>query len=365
MGKSLRTLGSFAMVLVVSTTLTSCHGLPHAKAVITGLDFPAGFTIDPNNHVIWYAERFTGEIRRRDLSTNQDTLVWTVTNVITSGEQGLLGLALHPGYPSSPFLYAYASRNVGGERNQVLKITLSQGVGTSQQVIMDDPNIGSNHNGGRIKFGPGGNLYVAIGEHGNAANAQTINGNTNLAGKVLRMTPDGGVPADNPFAGRFVWAYGIRNSFGFTFDPSNGNLWLDDNGPECNDEVDRILKGGNYSWGPEATCATPPDAPQNTTQSGPTPRRQPVRFYGSAMGITGTAFCWNCGLGAGINGRLLFSTFNNGQFHSLTLNSSRTAVVNDVIVYDHPTGVLSVETRPGQPVYFSDSSAIYELTPVG
>jgi glucose/arabinose dehydrogenase len=227
---------------------------------------------------------------------------------------------------------------------------------------MDDPGIATVHNGGRIKFGPDGNLYAVIGEHANAANAQTINGNANLAGKVLRMTPDGGVPADNPFAGSLIWAYGIRNSFGFTFDPSQGNLWLTDNGPTCNDEVNRIVKKGNYSWGSEATCATPPNPPLNTNQSGSTPRQQPQQFY-SAQGITGTAFCTSCGLGNDLEGRLLFSTVNNGQLHSLTLNGPRTSVVSDTIVYDHPNGVLSIETRgSGQPIYFSDSTAIYQLS---
>jgi glucose/arabinose dehydrogenase len=346
--------------------LTSCHGLPHAHAVISSLKFPAAFTIDPNGHTIWYAERYNGEIHRRDLDTGKDTLVWTVPNLITAGEQGLLGLALHPGWPSSPYVYAYASRKVGGvERDQILKISTSLGKGYAQKVIMDEKNIRPVHNGGRIKFGPDGALYAVVGEHANQVNAQTINGNTNLGGKVLRMTPDGGVPAGNPFPGSVVWAYGIRNSFGFTFDPRQGNLWLTDNGPTCNDEMNRIIKAGNYGWGPQATCATPPSAPLNTNQSGALPRQLPRHFY-PAQGITGTAFCAGCGLGDKLEGRLLFSTFNNGQFHSLTLDAQRTGVVNDTIVYDHPRGVLSVETQgPGHPVYFSDSTAIYRLTLVG
>ncbi len=123
---------------------------------------------------------------------------------------------------------------------------------------MDEKNIATVHNGGRIKFGPDGALYAVVGEHANAVNAQTVNRNTNLGGKVLRMTPDGGVPAGNPFPGSFVWAYGIRNSFGFTFDPTQGSFWLTDNGPSCNDEVNRIVKAGNYGWGPQATCNVPP-----------------------------------------------------------------------------------------------------------
>jgi glucose/arabinose dehydrogenase len=349
-------------ILLASSLLSGCFGLPHAQAVITGLDFPGAFTLDPNNHEIWYAERFNGEIHRRDLTTNQDTLVYTVSNLITAGEQGLLGIALHPNFPASQFVYAYASRNISGNRNQILKITLSGGVGVSEQVLIDDPGITTIHNGGRIKFGPDGNLYAVIGEHSNPANSQTINGNTNLAGKVLRMTPDGAVPGDNPIAGSFIYAFGIRNSYGFSFDPANNNLWLDDNGPSCNDEVDLIIAGGNYAWGPEQTCVQPPPNPQNTNQSGPLPRILPKKFY-PAMGITGSAFCSSCGLASGFNGKLLLSTVNDGKFHMLTLNAARDTVTSDVVVYDHPSGVLSLETRPGQPIFFSDATSIYRLAP--
>ena len=101
------------------------------------------------------------------------------------------------------------------------------GVGFAQTPIVSDIGAGFNHNSGRIAFGPDGFLYAAVGEHGNAANAQTISGNTNLAGKVLRLNPNGQVPADNPFPGSYVWAYGMRNSFGFAFDPVQAHLWSD------------------------------------------------------------------------------------------------------------------------------------------
>jgi glucose/arabinose dehydrogenase len=355
---------SVTVLFVSAIVLAGCHGNPHAKAVITGLEFPAAFTVDPSdNNAIWYGERNTGEIRRRDLQNGQDTLVFTVSNVLTAGEQGLLGLALHPSFPQSPYLYAYASRDVNGARNHILRITISNGVGVSSQVILDDPGITPNHNGGRIKFGPDGNLYAAIGDHSSSANAQIVNGNANLAGKVLRMTPTGGVPADNPILGSLVWARGIRNSFGFAFDPVTNGLWLTDNGPSCNDEVNRILRGGNYGWGSGATCTTPPPAPQNTNQSGTAPI-QPAAFY-TSQGITGLAFCDGCGLSPPFEDRIFFSTVTNGQLHSLTLNAARTAVVSDSVVYDHSAGILSIETQPGRAVYFSTANAIYRFEYAG
>ena len=357
-----RGLPALALCLVSMTSLTVCHGGTHAEAVFTGLQFPAAFTVDPNNNTIWYAERFTGEIRRRNMSGGPDTLVWTVPNLLTDGERGLLGLALHPNYPASQFLYAYATRDVGGTpTNQILRITLSGGVGVSQTVIMNDPGAGLVHNGGRIAFGPDGFLYAVVGEHGIPSNSQTISGNTNLAGKVLRLGPNGEIPAGNPFPGSYIWAYGIRNSFGFTFDPApGGSLWLTDNGPACNDEVNRIVRAGNHAWGPQAVCTSPPPAPQNTNQSGPQPRRLPQHFYADSSGITGAVFCQACKLGR--NGRLLVGNVSSGEIRSLTLDGARQNVVDDELIYDHPRGVVSLETRPGQPIYFSDFGGIYRLT---
>jgi glucose/arabinose dehydrogenase len=349
-----------AGVLLAGSALTGCHGGPHAIPVITGVDWPTSFFVTPDQGGIWYSERFTAEIHRRNLHTNNDVLVYTVPDVVTAGEQGLLGVALPPDYPTSSFVYAYATRQVGGvARNQVLKITISGGVGVASQVIFD-AGAGSFHNGGRIAFGPDGMLYIVEGENGTPANAQNLSA-TNKPGKIHRITPDGGVPADNPIAGNTIWAFGIRNSFGFGFDPTNNQLWATDNGPECNDEVDRIVKGGNYSWGPNETCSGPLVAPDNTNQDGPAPQRKPKHFYAGTIGITGLAFCSSCGAGPGSDGALLVGASNNGHIRRLTLDAARANVTAEALLFDHTGPVLSVESRPGQPVYFSDTSAIYLL----
>ena len=348
-------------VVLAGSALTGCHGGPHAVAVITGLESPTSFYVSSDNTRIWYAERFTGEIRRRNLQNGNDALVFTVSNVLGGQEQGLFGVALHPNFPTTQFLYAFATRQTGnGARNQVLKITLSNGVGVASQVIFES-GAASHHNGGRIEFGPDGQLYIVVGENTVAANSQNL-GATNKAGKIHRITPDGAVPADNPIAGNTIWAYGIRNSFGFGFDPTNNQLWATDNGPQCNDEIDRITKGGNYAWGQNATCGGPLLAPDNTNQDGPTPRRKPKHFYANPIAVTGLGFCSSCGAGSAAEGAMLVGAANNGHIRRLTLDSGRVNVVSESLYYDHVGAVFSVETRPGQPVYFSDPSGIYRLT---
>ena len=179
----------------------------------------------------------------------------------------------------------------------------------------------------------------------------------------MRLNADGTVPSDNPSAGSPIIAYGIRNSFGFTFDPPTGRLWLTDNGPECNDEIDLISRTSvhNYGWGPSETCGSPPPAPRNTNQDGPSPVL-PKFFFPTPPGLTGAVFCHQCGLSSG--GQLFFGDFNNGKIHRATLTSARTGIVAQAPFYDHPDSVLSLESPDnGGPIYFSTTTNIFRLNP--
>jgi glucose/arabinose dehydrogenase len=328
------------------------------KTVATDLAFPAAFTFAPGGN-IFYGERFTGEIRILNPKQDTDRLFFTVPDVVADGERGLLGLALHPDYPDSPYVYAYATREVpGGLRNQIVRITNQGGKGTGLKVIFSSgTGVGVYHDGGRILFGPDGNLYAIVGEGHSPSNAQSLE---NPAGKILRMTPLGKGPDDNPFEGSRIFAYGIRNSFGFTFDPRTDRLWETENGPQCNDELNHIVAGGNYGWGPTWTCDSPPDPPDNTNRDGADPIR-PKRWYSPPIAPTGVAFCERCRLGPGSNGRLFFGAWNTGEIRRVTLTPNRLGVASQKIVFTHDSGILSIEVGPGGRLYFSDPTAIYKL----
>ena len=192
----------------------------NARAISpTALAFPAAFTVTPDGSRILYGEHSTGRIVRLKVATGARTPFFTIPNA-----RGLLGVALSPNYPSDGRVWAFVTRNVSGTpTNQLLRIRED---GTGFAVLRSFPT--GLHNGGRIMFGPDGKLYVVVGENGNPALAQSL---AILAGKMLRLNPDGTVPSDNPRAGSPIIAYGIRNSFGFTFDPETGRLWETDNGP--------------------------------------------------------------------------------------------------------------------------------------
>ena len=337
------------------------HGTPAAIGAVpvaTGLAWPAGFTFAPDGR-IFYGERFTGEIRIYDPSTGSNTLFFTISNISTQGEQGLLGIALPPQFATTrPYVFAYATRTTpSGLRNQIVRIKDVSGTGTSPKIIFSSDTVaGAYHDGGRILFGPDGNLFVVVGEGHDSSNSQDL---TNNAGKILRMNGNGQAPPDNPHPPSLIWSYGHRNSFGMAFDPVTGRLWETENGPDCNDELNRIVKGGNFGWGPKETCDG--QAPQNTNNSGPTPRILPKRFYTPTIAPTGTVFCHGCRLGSASKDRLFFGAFNTSQIRRVTLTSSRLGVASQEVVFTNDKGVLSMERGPKGGIYFSDPNGIFKL----
>ena len=327
-----------------------------AREVAGGLNQPVAFTFGPGG-VLWYVEKASGQVRTFDLDTDQDRLFYEVARVNGDGERGMLGIALHPRYPDQPYVYVYATRTVAGRlRNQILRITDLGGDGGDRRVIFSSPASSSPyHNGGRILFGPDGMLYAIVGDGHDASNSQDLTRNDR--GKILRMTPDGDIPASNPRNSR-MFAYGIRNSFGFAFDPRKGRLWQTENGPACNDEINLIRAGRNYGWGPSATCKG--SAPLNTNQDGPR-AVWPELVHEQTIGITGIAFCEGCHLGAKNDRRAFFGAVNDGRIRRATFDARRNDIRRARVVYDHPSGVLSIEVGPGGALYFSDFGAVHRL----
>ncbi|MFY9587256.1 MAG: PQQ-dependent sugar dehydrogenase [Actinomycetota bacterium] len=187
-------------------------------------------------------------------------------NVVSSGEGGLLGIALHPQFPSQRFAYLYYT---SGSGNRVSRFRLGTDLTfADEDVLIKGIPSASIHDGGRIAFGPDGMLYVSTGDAGQPQRAAS---RSSLAGKILRVRPDGSVPDDNPFRGSRVWSYGHRNPQGLAWD-SRGRLFESEHGPTselnlcCNDEINLIRKGGFYGWPYRAGrrgafSGSPPDDP--------------------------------------------------------------------------------------------------------
>ena len=342
--------------LVAATPVPAIAGTGvKAVRVASGLASPVGFTFTPAGKLV-YLERNSGWLRFRNLQTDVDHRVHRILNVNFDGERGALGVAMHPDWPIQPFVYVFVTRNTpAGLRNQVLRIKVQNGRGVGvRRLLSVAAGPATNHNGGRILFGPDKTLYVVIGDNADSANSQDRT--SNLRGKILRMNPDGSRPATNPF-GSLIWAFGIRNSIGFAFDPQNSRLWESENGPSCNDELNRIVKGGNHGWGPNESCPS-------TNNSGPTPRILPKHTFATTVGLTGLAFCDACGLGAAFNGDLLVGAVNDGRIRRFDLNATRTGFdAGPLLVLDQTGPVLSIEVAPNGRIYFSDFDSVYRLAP--
>lgn len=208
----------------------------------TGLDAPWSVVPLPSGSAL-ISERDSGTVVER-LPQGGTRTVGTVPGVVHSGESGLLGLAVQP--VSSPaFLYAYETT---ADDNRVVRMALSgvpgsYAIGAPENVVTGIPKA-SNHDGGRLAFGPDGMLYITAGDASDSANAQNV---AALGGKILRVTPEGGVPGDNPFPGSPVWSYGHRNPQGIAWD-SHGTMWASEFGQNTWDELNIITPGSNYGW---------------------------------------------------------------------------------------------------------------------
>lgn len=184
----------------------------------------------------------------RLLKIGDDRSVIEVSGVHHIGEGGLLGMALHPQFQSNQLIYLYLTSSDGGQIiNRVERYKLDGNTLNDRLVILSGIKGASNHDGGRIKFGPDGYLYITTGDAQQSQLAQDIN---SLNGKILRVTENGEIPSNNPF-GNAVYSYGHRNVQGLAWD-SGGRLWATEHGRSGVlsglDELNLIEPGKNYGW---------------------------------------------------------------------------------------------------------------------
>ena len=210
-------------------------GFGSPVAVGSDLAVPWGLAFLPDGDAL-VAERPTGRILRVTRTGGQ-RVVMTVPGVADLGEGGLLGLALSPHYASDGLLYAYYTTE---QDNRIARFTL----GGEPQILLQGIDNAQNHDGGRIAFGPDGMLYAGVGDAGEPDHAQDPE---SLNGKILRLTPDGRVPPDNPDPDSYVYTMGHRNVQGLAWDGS-GAMYGVEFGQSRFDEVNLIQPGRNYGW---------------------------------------------------------------------------------------------------------------------
>jgi glucose/arabinose dehydrogenase len=323
----------------------------------------------------WLVTEQPGRVQRI-LPSGDAELFMDLTDRVHSGsEEGLLGLALTPDYASSGAFYLYYS--APDPRRGVLARfqTLPDGKGDldSEQVILEVPEPFANHNGGQIVFGPDGYLYLGLGDGGSArdpdGNGQNLD---TLLGSILRIDVSGGdaaysVPSDNPFVGQGsargeIWAYGLRNPWRFSFDAATGDLWVGDVGQNTREEVDLVVKGGNYGWNvmEGSGCL---DGGNNCDQDG---LLLPVIDYANGGGncaVTG-GFVYRGAAIPALQGAYLYSDYCGGEIWALRYDGSQ--VTDQARIADSGFRVSSFAQGNDLEVYvleIAQAGGIYKLVP--
>jgi len=290
-------LGALAGVLVGHSSEARAQSLVDpglsVTTVVGGLSQPIAMAfVGPNDILV--TEKASGQVKRVTSGVVAGVVLDLAVN--SNSERGLLGIALHPRFPGTPYVYLYNTESTtGADTNVVANVPLlanrvDRFVWNGSTLTFDQNLIRlralqadagqperANHNGGVMRFGADGKLYVAVGDVGRRGSLQNLpNGpsggaddafggpapdDAHFTGGILRLNTDGTAPGDNPFfttgaalggqAGANIqklYAYGIRNTFGMAFDPVSGKLWAQDNGDDAFDELNRVDAGMNGGW---------------------------------------------------------------------------------------------------------------------
>jgi glucose/arabinose dehydrogenase len=250
-----------ALVAVQFANSQSIDIVPFA----TGFSSPTDIS-HPVNDARLFVVQQSGAIRilNPNGSINATNFLTLTSATITSGgERGLLGLAFHPSYATNGYFYVNYTNTSGNTVIARYSVSANPNIAdaTSGTILLTITQPFSNHNGGSLKFGPDGFLYIGMGDGGSAGDPGNRSQNiTNNLGKMLRIDVDSaspyGIPADNPYVGIAgndeIWAIGLRNPWKFNFDRLNGDLWIADVGQNQAEEINHVTAplapGLNYGW---------------------------------------------------------------------------------------------------------------------
>lgn len=270
-----------------------------------------------------------------------------------NNEEGLLALAFHPKYKDNGKFYVYYSAP-GPRRGVLAEFSVSKddpdvADPASERVIMEVEEPYGNHNGSSVNFGPDGMLYYSLGDGGWANdphdNGQNIN---TLLGTIMRIDIDKrdegkqyAIPKDNPFVGRDdargeIWAYGLRNVWRMAFDPVTGELWAADVGQNAYEEVDLIVKGGNYGWNLRE------GKHEFKGGTADTPLIDPIVDYPRNQGVSVTGgYVYRGAAMPALKGAYVYGDYATGKIWAVRAKDGKLAAHREILRADRPTYIAS------------------------
>jgi glucose/arabinose dehydrogenase len=296
---------------------------------------------------LFVVEQHFARIRIFDRAANaiKPTAFLTITAVNRGSEEGLLGLAFHPGYRTNGFFYINVMPSGGTRRTEIVRYRVQGDPATSdvadtssRKLILTFTQPEGNHNGGWMGFGPDGYLYIASGDGGGANDRHGTIGNgqnrSSLLGKILRIDVDGAdpyaIPDGNPFKGHAtygdeIWAFGLRNPWRCSFDRETGHLWIGDVGQGDFEEIDvnpAGIGGLNFGWRPQEGSIQNPAYPRETPV---TPATDPIFDYDRDFGFSVTGgYVYRGSAVPELRGKYVFADYGSARFWATTLNASGT-----------------------------------------
>lgn len=358
-----------------------------ATRVASGLASPDFAASPPGDAEHLFIVERGGQIEILDLNTGQlqpTPFLDVSSQVSTSDEEGLLGLAFDPGYATNGLFYVNLTNTNGDTEIRSYRVSPSDpghADPASEHLVLgvDQPDSSTTHKGGWLGFGPDEQLYIALGDGGGpgstVGNAQNAD---SLLGKILRIDPHSdafpadatrnyAIPADNPFVRQAgadeVWALGLRNPWRDSFDHATGDFLIADVGENTWEEVDRGQRGANYGWplfeGPAAFLAGTPAGGSVVP---------PIAFYDHGLGNAITGGYVYRGEGEALQGQYFFADFGSGRVWTLRLDGSEPAIVehtggiaSDAGTIDHPSSFG--EDTLGNLYLVDFDGDIFRLTP--
>jgi glucose/arabinose dehydrogenase len=334
---------ALATYTVGTTTLT-------LSAVANNLDTPWELLWGPDNF-LWMTER-GGRISRINPNTGQVLPLLTVADVTETGESGLLGMALHPDFTTSPFVYIVYNYTDGGLlKEKLVRYTYSAAAGTlgSPLVLLGNIPAVTTHSGSRLLILPDRTLLMTTGDAQQQPEAQNP---ASLNGKILRLNLDGTVPADNPTPGSLVYTLGHRNPQGLVR-ATSGRLYSSEHGPNNDDEVNLIEPGRNYGWpNVEGFCNLPAEQAFCTANN----VRPPLVAYTPTIAVAGITAYNSPAIPQWANSLLMVS-LKAGKLTNLQLNAAGDQVASQSDLWTGTYGRLrAICVSPQGKVYLTTSN---------
>lgn len=314
--------------------------------LVEGLSYPWEILWGPDNF-IWMTEK-SGKISRVNPSTGQVSPVFTISEVVSNGEGGLLGMVLHPDFSSTPHVFVVYDYNKSGTYTEkVVRYTYNGTTLTNPQTIIDNIAAASIHNGSRLLI-IDNKIFISTGDANTTSSAQTAG---SLNGKILRLNLDGSIPADNPVAGNPYWSWGHRNPQGLVY--ANGILYSSEHGPSNDDEINIIEKGRNYGWPDvQGFCDGGNEQTFCTTNN----VKEPIKAWTPTIAVSGTDY-YESDYIPQWKHSLLVATLKNTRLMQLKLDTDHKTVTETNEFFDGKYGRMrDICISPEGKVYICTSS---------